>query len=80
MSTGWVRSGLSLTSRRCDCDLRHARTGAVPTLRRCPAPVPRVLAAPLVAAVVVLALGAAVAVGVGQALGLSFEPADTPPR
>jgi hypothetical protein len=32
----------------------------------------------LVAALVVLALGAAVAVGVGQALGLSFEPADTP--
>ncbi len=30
------------------------------------------------AAVVVLALGATVAVGVGQALGLSFEPADTP--
>ncbi|GEK22618.1 hypothetical protein [Cellulomonas xylanilytica] len=33
----------------------------------------------LVAAVVVLALGALVAVGVGQALGLSHEPADTPP-
>ncbi|WP_426592458.1 hypothetical protein ACPPVS_11790 [Cellulomonas sp. McL0617] len=33
---------------------------------------------PLVAAVVVLALGALVAVGVGQALGLSFRPADTP--
>ncbi|WP_081844521.1 hypothetical protein [Cellulomonas sp. URHE0023] len=32
----------------------------------------------LVAALVVLALGAAVAVGVGQVLGLSFEPADTP--
>ena len=33
----------------------------------------------LVAALVVLALGALVAVGVGQALGLSYEPADTPP-
>ena len=33
----------------------------------------------LVAAVVLLALGALVAVGVGQALGLSYEPADTPP-
>ncbi|WP_456786989.1 hypothetical protein [Cellulomonas sp. P5_C5] len=33
----------------------------------------------LVAALVVLALGAAVAVGVGEALGLSYEPADTPP-
>ncbi|WP_291885068.1 hypothetical protein [Cellulomonas sp.] len=32
----------------------------------------------LVAALVVLALGAAVAVGVGQVLGLSFTPADTP--
>lgn len=33
----------------------------------------------LVAAAVVLALGGAVAVGVGEALGLSSEPADTPP-
>jgi len=33
----------------------------------------------LVAAVAVLLLGALVAVGVGQALGLTFEPADTPP-
>lgn len=33
----------------------------------------------LVAALVVLALGAAVAMGVGQALGLSYTPADTPP-
>ena len=33
----------------------------------------------LVAALVLLALGFAVALGVGDALGLRHEPADTPP-